>query len=201
MTTRSDQKEQRREEILFAGLDLFIRKGFTGTKVKDIADRVGMSVGLLFHYYASKEALYEELIRYGISGPMQTMAPTTLEPLAFFEATAEQVLSYVRTQPFVAKMFVLMGQAMIGEDVPIRAKALLQGFDVYTPTARLIRQGQENGTIRSGDPMALALAFWCAIQGVAQQHAASEGVPCPESEWIVDIIRNNEHKSVEKQTF
>jgi len=190
MTTRNDQKEQRREEILYAGLDLFIRKGFTGTKIKDIADRVGMSVGLMFHYYESKEALYEELIRYGVSGPMQTMAPTELEPLAFFEATAKQLIDYIRTQPFVAKMFVLMGQAVISEDVPAGVKEILSGLDVYTPTARLIEKGQQNGTIRSGDSMALSLAFWCAIQGIAEQYAMFCDAPCPESEWIVDIIRN-----------
>ncbi len=190
MTTRNDQKEQRREEILSAGLDLFIRKGFTGTKIKDIADRVGMSVGLMFHYYESKEALYEELIRYGVSGPMQTMAPTELEPLAFFETTAKQLIEYVRAQPFIAKMFVLMGQAVISEDVPAGAKEILRGLDVYTPTARLIEKGQQNGTIRSGDPLALSLAFWCAIQGIAEQYATSCDAPCPESEWIVDIIRN-----------
>lgn len=190
MTIRDDQKQQRKEEILSAGLDLFIRKGFTGTKIKDIADQVGMSVGLLFHYYESKEALYEELIRYGVSGPMQTMAPTELEPLAFFETTAEQVIGYIRTQPFVAKMFVLMAQAMVGEDVPTGAKEILRDFDVYTPTARLIRAGQLSGTIRAGDPMALSMAFWCAIQGIAEQYAAFSDTPCPESEWIVDIIRS-----------
>jgi len=192
LTTRNEQKEQRREEILSAGLDLFIRKGFTGTTVKDIADRVGMSVGLLFHYFESKEALYVELIRYGVSGPMQTMALSGLEPLAFFEAAAEQVIAYVRTQPFVAKMFVLMGHAMISDDVPDAAKELLRGFDVYTPTAELIRKGQQSGTIRAGDPAALSIAFWCAIQGIAEQYAVSADAICPESGWIVDIIRNHE---------
>lgn len=55
MSTRDEQKEKRRKEILTAGLDLFIRKGYSATKIKDIAEHVGMSVGLLFHYFESKE--------------------------------------------------------------------------------------------------------------------------------------------------
>ncbi|MEN6339070.1 MAG: helix-turn-helix domain-containing protein, partial [Clostridiaceae bacterium] len=51
MTVRDDQKEKRREDILRAGLDLFVKKGYTATKIKDIADQVGMSLGLLFHYF------------------------------------------------------------------------------------------------------------------------------------------------------
>jgi len=189
MGVRDEQKEKRRDDILWAGLDLFIRKGFAATTIKDIAGQVGMSVGLLFHYFKSKEELYEELIRYGISGPMGTMANTDMEPLAFFEITANNILQYIQAEPFVAKMFVLMSQTYYNEAVPPRVKALLADFDIYTPTVDLMRQGQENGTIREGDPLALSIAYWCAIQGIAEQYALNPGYPCPEGDWIADIIR------------
>ena len=191
MTVRNDQKEKRRQEILYAGLSLFIQKGYSGTTVKDIASTVGMSVGLLFHYFASKEELYTELIRFGIEGPMSTMQPTQLEPLAFFEVTAEQILNYIQSDPFAAKMFVLMNQAFYSEDVPVRVKEMMRGFDIYTPTVQLISQGQANGTIREGDPMALTIAYWGAIQGVAETIAMHSILPCPEGRWIADILRNH----------
>ena len=189
MTARDDQKEQRRQEILLAGLSLFIQKGYSGTTIKDIASAVGMSVGLLFHYFASKEELFVELIQLGIEGPMSTMQPTQMEPLVFFEATAKRILSYIQTDPFVAKMFVLMNQAYYSEDVPVRVKEMMRGFDVYTPTAMLMQQGQANGTIREGDPLALTIAYWGAIQGIAETIAMYSVLPCPEASWIVDIIK------------
>ena len=189
MGVRDEQKEKRRAEILAAGLDLFIRKGYAATKITDIARHVGMSVGLLFHYFGSKEKLYEALIALGISEPTKVMAPTTMEPLAFFEETAKRIFLSIRMQPFTAKMFVLMSQASYNEAAPQHIKDMLAGFDVYTPTARLIGQGQANGTIREGDPRALAIAYWCAIQGVAEQLALHPDTACPESDWIVDIIR------------
>ncbi|KLU60160.1 putative HTH-type transcriptional regulator YfiR [Peptococcaceae bacterium CEB3] len=189
MGVREEQKEKRREEILTAGLNLFIRKGYAATKISDIAERVGMSVGLLFHYFESKEKLYEALIALGISGPMSVIAPTDMEPLEFFERTAEQIFHYIQTDPFVAQMFVLMSQAFYNEAVPPSIKELLMGFDIYTPTTLLIQKGQADGTIREGDPYALAIAYWCAIQGIAEQLALNPDVPCPESDWIVDMIR------------
>ena len=186
---RDEQREKRRNEILEAGLDLFIRKGYASTKVSDIAEHVGMSVGLLFHYFESKEKLYEQLIIYGVSGPMEAMAPTDKEPLAFFETAAEQILGYIRTSSFTAKMFVLMSRAFYDDAAPQGVKEILKGFDIYTPTAMLIKKGQDNGTIREGDPYALGIAFWCSIQGVAQQLAIDPEMPFPESSWIVDIIR------------
>jgi AcrR family transcriptional regulator len=189
MGVRGEQKEKRRNEILSAGLDLFIRKGYAATKISDIAEHVGMSVGLLFHYFESKEKLYEELITLGIKGPMSVMDQTEMEPLAFFESTAEKIFHYIKTESFTAKMFVLMSQAFYAEAAPQSIKDMLLGFDILTPTVALIQKGQANGTIREGDPYALAIAYWCAIQGIAEQMAQTPGAPCPESRWIVDMIR------------
>lgn len=189
MGVREEQKEKRRNEILSAGLDLFIRKGYAATKINDIAEQVGMSVGLLFHYFDSKEKLYEELITLGIEGPMSIMDSSGMEPLEFFEHTAEKIFHYIQTGSFSARMFVLMSQAFYNEAAPQSIRDMLQGFDIYTPTTALIQKGQANGTIRNGDPYALAIAYWCAIQGVAEQMAQTPEAPCPESGWIVDIIR------------
>ena len=189
MGVRDEQKEKRRNEILAAGLDLFIRKGYAATKISDIAQRVGMSAGLLFHYFESKEKLYEELIGYGVSGPMSVMELNSEEPIRFFEMVAEQIFGIIRTDPFSVKMFVLMSQAFYNEAAPQSVKEMLQGFDIYTPTIPLIERGQADGTIREGDPYALAIAYWCAIQGIAEQMAMVPNAPCPESGWVVDILR------------
>lgn len=189
MGVRSDQKQRRCEEILYAALDLFIRKGYAATKISDIAESVGMSVGLLFHYFKSKEDLYDKLIEHGISGPMQTMAPTDKEPLEFFEDTARTIFYYIKTEPFMAKMFVLMSQAYFNEAAPQSVKDRLSGFDIYTPTAMLIQKGQENGSIRDGDPTALAIAYWSSIQGIAELMAMRPDMPFPDSDWVIDIIR------------
>ncbi len=189
MGVREQQKEKRRWEILEAGLDLFIRKGYAATKIKDIADHVGMSVGLLFHYFETKEKLYEELVRLGISGPSAMMANADMEPLDFFRMCAEQIFRYIKTEPFGAKMFVLMSQVYHNEAAPQTIKDMMKDFDVFTPTAEIMRKGQENGTIRKGDPHALSIAFWCSIQGIAELTAVNPSTPCPESEWIIDMIR------------
>lgn len=189
MGIREKQKEKRRNEILNAGLDLFIRKGYSATKVSDIAEQVGMSVGLLFHYFASKEKLYEELISLGISGPMSVMAPTEKEPLAFFEDVARQIFHYIKAEPFTAKMFVLMNQAFYNEAAPDYVKEMLASFNIYKPTSELILKGQKEGTIRSGDPYALSIAFWSAVRGIAEEIALNPNSPCPDSDWIIDIIR------------
>jgi AcrR family transcriptional regulator len=48
-------RELRREEITTAARDLFSRKGFHGTSVPDIARAAGISTGLIYHIFSSKE--------------------------------------------------------------------------------------------------------------------------------------------------
>lgn len=119
------------------------------------------------------------------------MASKDMEPLEFFRNAADRIFHYIKEEPFVAKMFVLMSQVYYNEASPQGVKELLQGPDIYTPTTLLIKKGQANGTIREGDPYALSIAYWCAIQGIAEQVALNPDIPCPKSEWIVDIIRRN----------
>jgi hypothetical protein len=82
-----------------------------------------------------------------------------------------------------------MNQAFFNDSAPQSIKEILKGFDIYTPTTLLIQKGQANGSIREGDPYALGIAYWCAIQGVAEQIAMNPDYPCPESDWIIDILR------------
>lgn len=189
MSSRAEQKEKRRQKILEAGLDLFIRKGYAATKITDIANQVGMSTGLLFHYFESKEKLYEALIRFGVSGPQAFMPDSAAEPIAFFEKAAEQILYFIKSEPFVAKMFVLMGQAACNEAISPAVRELLTQADIMTPSIPLIEAGQKNKTIREGDPHALSIAYWSAIQGIAETVALRPGSPCPEPDWIIDILR------------
>lgn len=54
---RRQQAEERREQILDAAIRIFCVKGFAGTSIRDIAREVGVTEGLLYHYFDSKEAL------------------------------------------------------------------------------------------------------------------------------------------------
>ena len=46
-----------------AALRLFVRQGYFGTSIRDVATEAGVSVGNIYNYYPNKEALYESLIK------------------------------------------------------------------------------------------------------------------------------------------
>lgn len=186
---RTEQKEQRRKKIIFAALDVFTRKGYAAAKIQDIAGKAGMSVGLMFHYFGSKEKLYEELIRLGISGPSQLLGGIKARGLAFFETAAREIFTFSKTEPYVANFFVLMTQVQYNDAAPETVRQLLADMDFISILEKKIRQGQRAGTIKKGNPTALAVAFWSAVSGIAGALASTPELPVPESDWVVDILR------------
>jgi TetR/AcrR family transcriptional regulator len=54
--------EDRRRQLLRVAVDRFARDGFSGTKTKDIAAAAGVSEGILFRHFASKEDLYHAIL-------------------------------------------------------------------------------------------------------------------------------------------
>jgi len=57
------RKEARPEEILEAALELFTEKGFTATRMTDVAKKAGISKGTLYLYFDSKEAIFRALVQ------------------------------------------------------------------------------------------------------------------------------------------
>lgn len=63
---RQRRKEARPAELMAAALELFVEKGFVGTRLDDVAARAGVSKGTLYLYFDSKEALFKAVIQEGI---------------------------------------------------------------------------------------------------------------------------------------
>src|SRR5215471_21045791 len=51
-----------RQRILEVAVDLFIERGYAGTSVRDISERLGMTKGSLYYHFASKDDLLAALV-------------------------------------------------------------------------------------------------------------------------------------------
>ena len=63
---RALRAAERRSAIVEAALDEFIARGFTATRLDDVAKRAGVAKGTIYLHFKDKEALFEELIRTAI---------------------------------------------------------------------------------------------------------------------------------------
>ena len=72
------EKNQRRIER--AALQLFTRKGFHGTTVREIAKKAGVSMGKLYIYYDTKEEIFIALV-HNLGRKMEVIRQKELMPL------------------------------------------------------------------------------------------------------------------------
>ncbi len=55
-------REATRQNILLSSMRVFARQGYATTTIKRISAEAGVSVGLMYHYFDSKEALLEAVV-------------------------------------------------------------------------------------------------------------------------------------------
>jgi len=90
---RERRKEARPGELLDSALDLFVEKGFSATRVEEVAARAGVSKGTLFLYFQSKEDLFKAVVRENIANKF----PTWQEEFLTFEGSSADMLRYAMT--------------------------------------------------------------------------------------------------------
>ena len=55
--------DSRRQELLRAALDVIAERGFSDTRIADVADRAGTSPALVIYYFRTKDNLLTEAVR------------------------------------------------------------------------------------------------------------------------------------------
>ena len=80
--TESQSTENKIKE---AARKVFMRKGFSGTRTRDIAEEAGINLALLNYYFRSKQKLFDEIMQekfkklFGVIVPILNDASTSLE--------------------------------------------------------------------------------------------------------------------------
>jgi AcrR family transcriptional regulator len=60
---RAERTAERRAAIVDAALNEFIARGFTATRLDDVAKRAGVAKGTIYLHFKDKESMFEELVR------------------------------------------------------------------------------------------------------------------------------------------
>lgn len=60
------KKVELQEDIYRIAVQEFLHKGYDATSMRSIAKKANTSIGNIYHYYASKEALFDEMISVAI---------------------------------------------------------------------------------------------------------------------------------------
>src|SRR5204863_9317244 len=103
--------EDRREQIVDAAIRVFSEKGFARATNKDIAREAGITPGLIYYYFESKEALLTAILEMRSPFMILTSIPNEafeLPPEFFLRMMLQRVLSLVETENFIQLIRMLL---------------------------------------------------------------------------------------------
>ena len=170
--TNQKIRDERKEQIISGALLLFSTQGLAATKISDIASAAGISQGLVYHYFRSKEDIFIELIRGAferLNSSCEILNRMPLSPREKIGIAIKGLLQDLEQNKDNARYHLLMAQAMVSEAVPEEAKAIIRREIAVSQEiiAGILHDGQKDGSIKEGDVEDLALLFWTSINGLA----------------------------------
>ncbi len=163
------QTVQGAEALLRTARDIFARRGYEATSVRDIARQAGVDAALIAHHFGSKEALWRAVVEQiaRTIDPMLVLARALRSrPELSARQRVEQALEYFMDKVFEDPdigMFFSTAATEEGERLNLLVERMVKPFHtVFLPLMEDAMQAQE---IRACDP---ALMFSMLTHGISK---------------------------------
>jgi len=158
MTMATETQKPRKEEILEVATRLFAERGYEGTSMNDVAERVGMRKASLFYHFATKDSLYEAVLDRLIASFQEPLSAIYQNGGTYTErldVLTDTMVTALGARPYAARL--LLREAMDWGPV-IRGKLLERIVLVLEAGAMWVRAGQQAGEFAEGDAKHLVLS-------------------------------------------
>lgn len=200
---RQQHHDLSRAQLLDAAEEVFGRRGFHGTTLKEIAELAEFSVGSVYSFFSSKEDLFQQIfLRRGedfMPGMRAAAARDVSARQALSDLVAYQVGFFRMHPPFGRLYLRVTGGAPMSADgredeVATADQAMAANYaEAMRLQAEVFRRGQAAGEFRAGDPVVLSSllsGLVAAYQGVdpmimSDDPTASERLPLAELQELV----------------
>lgn len=178
------RNELQRVSILEAAAALFIKKGFGGTNINDIANALGVSRTAVYYYFQSKESILEALteeVTQQAGKLAATAAAASAGELPPEEALRELVLRHATLLLTHPVQFRVVERNESNLPEPRRAAARAARHDVLDNFVRVIERGVSAGVFQVPDVQVAAFsiigmcnwsAWWFEGSGLAVEPTA-----------------------------
>ena len=182
---RTRIQKKNRETILEAALDVFSEQGFRGATLDQIAAAAGLSKPNVLYYFASKEAIYTELL--------SELLDTWLDPLRAIDPDGdpvEEIVAYVLRKLQMSREFPRESRLFANEIVQGAPRILdqIEGplRDLVDRTAMVFARWSRDGRLAPLDPHHLIFSIWATTQHYADFNVQVRGILRPEGDAHLD---------------
>lgn len=158
--------EDRREHIIDAAMHVFAQKGFMKATNKDIAREAGITPGLIYYYFESKEALLKAIIE--TRSPVRII--TSLPPQAFelppemlLRFLVQRVLGIVESENFIQLLRMMLPEVIHNPAMAPIAAGIFQR--IIGSLGEYLETKMQRGELRRTDAALTAQVFIGSVMG------------------------------------
>ncbi|KAF1300161.1 TetR/AcrR family transcriptional regulator [Enterococcus sp. JM9B] len=163
-------RKQTRDKIRYAAVTLFAKHSFANTTMQAIAEEAGVSTGLAYRYFPSKQALFDAIMSEAIEGlrNLKHLFQAAGDPRSILTGATEEMLKGIAVDRTTSDLFLLVTQSIFPNTEPNNGLKELIAMDkeLIAALKQLIIRGQEKKQFVAGDPQMLAMFFISSAQGV-----------------------------------
>ncbi len=167
MSPRPDVSEERRAQIIESAIRVFAREGFSNARMDDVAAESGLSKGLLYWYFKSKDAIVVAIADVLFGSELRKMRGVPCDGLSasaclmnFLETFIADIHLILKERPVLYEFYSL---AFRNPAVRAAMKEYLRTFvDIVEP---VIQRGMDQGEFHSGNARQAALVFGAQFEG------------------------------------
>jgi AcrR family transcriptional regulator len=169
-TRNTRRRETQRANLIAAAGRVFARQGPAAT-MADIAQAAGVSQGLAYRYFASKEQLYRELLEQAVAQASLMTSPRPPESvLTSGQRLAWLITRLVEYRRDHLEIFQLLDQVLRAEQAAddVTNQIRQRGERFVAEVRDLIVAGQASGEVAAGDPDQLVTALVATLDGLVR---------------------------------
>jgi AcrR family transcriptional regulator len=152
-----------RAQLLDAAEEVFGRKGFHDTTLKEIAELAEFSVGSVYSFFENKEDLYLQVfLRRGAEflPGMEAAVAAGGSPLEQLHRLVDFEVGFFRAHPAFGRLYLRSAATVVPTSEPADSEALSERFRAAMRIqADVFARGQAAGELRDGDPDVLSRLF------------------------------------------
>lgn len=153
------ERRNRDKNVIEAGITVFARRGYAATSVQEIADKVGVLKGSLYHYFSSKEELLFRILQESHVDAEQIMdevAALGLDPYEELQEFLRRQAIWFLTNLDRAHIFFTEARHLTGE----RRKELQRlGREFVSHIGDLVDKSIADGALRTDIPAPLIAEY------------------------------------------
>lgn len=160
-------KEELRERILIAAKSLFLEKGVEKTSIRNIADRIEYSPGIIYHYFRDKNEIFHALHQGGFIQLMEKMQVlgSVRNPMERLKAMGSIYVSFAMQNPDMYDLMFIK-EAPIDHVSNSEHDHWKEGGGTFSYLRMTIGECIEMGYFKGHKQEPLTYLIWSAVHGL-----------------------------------